>query len=171
MKKQLYMVFVLLVCVLSSCARDQANRLPENVPRLMAIDDSSIKSAVLEYHGWAIVMFCNEQYWQCKDMAERMNFFADRYGKDIRFCSFYWDVKRDRQAYRLEMLPTVLLYHKGREVDRIRGIPERAEDRDKWNNDLDLWLLKNALEAKGEALTGSYLYRFHNSSELEIKNL
>lgn len=171
MKKQLYMAFVLLAFVLSSCARDQGAPMPENKPKLMAIDDSSIKSAVFDYPGWAVVLFTNDQYWQCKDMMERMAFFADRHGEIVRFCSFSWDLKRDRQAYRLEMLPTVILYHRGREVDRIRGIPERAEDREKWNNDLNLWLLKNALEAKGEALSGSYLYRFNNTSELEIKNL
>jgi hypothetical protein len=171
MKNQLNVVFVALICILSSCAQEQGDRLPDNVPRLMAIDDSSIKSAVFDNPGWVVVLFNNDEHWQCNDMLERMTFFADRYGKTIRFCSFNWDVKKDPQAYRLEMLPTVILYHQGREVDRIRGIPERTEDRVKWNNDLNLWLLKNALEAKGDPLSGSYLYRFNNTSELEIKNL
>lgn len=166
-----FLLLVILAFMVTACGRPQPiSKVEGIVGNIANINDKSIDKAVYQYPGYSVVLFHNDKFWQSKDMSKRISFFADRYWEKIRFCEFYWDTKRSGKKYGLTMLPTVILYHNGQELDRIKGIPKTKEDRESWNNDLNLWLLKNALEVKGNDYSGNYKYRFKNGSELQISN-
>jgi len=167
-----FLLIMVLASQITSCGKPQPiARMEGTVGNITDVDDGSIDRVVYQYPGYAVVLFHNDKFWQSKDMSKRISFFADRYWEKIRFCDFYWDVKRSGKKYGLTMLPTVILYHNGQEIDRIKGVPDKKEDRKAWNNDLNLWLLKNALNAKGNEHSGNYEYLFKDSSELQIGNL
>ena len=166
-----FLLLMGLAFIVTSCGKPQSiPMVAGTVGNITSVDDASMDSVVYQFPGYVVVHFYNDTFWQSKDMEKRMSFLADRYSNNVRFCEFHWDVKRSGKKYGLTMLPTVVLYHNGQEVDRIKGIPDKKEDRETWNNDLNLWLLKNAMGADGDMHSGSYEYRFKNSSELQISN-
>lgn len=158
--------------VLTSCT-------PKEVPqpdvagtrtmKITMVDENSFQSEVSNYDGVALVLFYNED-WQSKDMEQRFELFAGRHSGETKFCKYSWDVKADSTPYSLEMLPTVVMYNRGAEVDRIRGIPANKQDRAKWNDDIDLWIMKNALGLKGGEYAGQYKYMFNNTNKLNVSN-
>ncbi|PIP37503.1 MAG: hypothetical protein COX19_16585 [Desulfobacterales bacterium CG23_combo_of_CG06-09_8_20_14_all_51_8] len=83
---------------------------------------------------------------------------------------FHWQVNDDPSRFKLEMLPTVILYRNGGEIDRIKGIPPEEKDRAAWNDDLELWFLKNAMELKGSEYSGDFTYLFKNGYTLQVGN-
>ncbi len=141
-----------------------------NVVKANNVNLADYNSTVLDHKGYALVLFYNEQYWQSQDMEKRFDYFSQKYSRKFSSFKFRWDVNSDGSKYRLEMLPTVILYHDGLEIDRIKGIPETEKDRLDWDNDINLWLLKNVLGAKGDDFAADYSYRFNNSPRLQISN-
>ncbi len=166
-----FLLLMGLAFIVTSCGKPQSiPRVAGTVGNITSVDDASMESVVYQFPGYGVVHFYNDKFWQSKDMANRMSFLADRYSTKVRFCEFNWDVTKSGKKYGLTMLPTVVLYHNGQEIDRIKGIPDKKEDRESWNNDLNLWLLKNTMEAEGDMHSGSYVYRFKNTSELQISS-
>lgn len=159
--------------ILVSCAAKQA-KSPEVIKTapvgIIAVDDYNFGTEVKEYDGAVILLFYNEKDWQSKDMKKRIEHFADKYSGRVKFCEFPWSPGADGEAYGLEMLPTVILYRNGAEIDRIKGIPPEDRDRLKWNDDIELWLLKNVLSVKAGKYSGNYIYMFKNSYRLNISN-
>lgn len=162
-----------ITVMLSSCGGvkiEPREPIGEVVPNYQKVNESNIDQVVNQYPGFAVVLFYNSQYWESNDMKKRMDLFSHIYGQDVRFCDYHWDMNNDGSKYKLELLPTVVLYKHGNEIDRIKGIPGNEQDRMKWNKDIDLWFLKNAKGAKGNEHSGAYSYRFNNGSQLEINN-
>jgi len=68
------------------------------------------------------------------------------------------------------MLPTVVLYKGGVEIDRIRGIPPDENGLMKFNDDIDLWMKKNVMELDGGQYLGKFRYLFANGYTLNVSN-
>ncbi|MDM8555206.1 thioredoxin domain-containing protein [Desulfococcaceae bacterium HSG7] len=137
---------------------------------IVKLNNSNFVKEVKFFDGPALVLFYNKQYWQSKDMEKRFNFFAKKFGSYAKFCKFHWDINADSTPYKLEMLPTVVLYKNGAEFDRIRGINPDAKARAKLNDDMELWIMKNALELKGSKYNAAFRYLFNNTYTLHVNN-
>jgi hypothetical protein len=168
----LLLLISLPLFLLSSCTphRPPDAKLPPAVKRIVNIDSSTFAREVTNYHGYVIVTFYNDNYWQSKEMLDNIEGLFERYRGKIKFCNFFWDVNESGDMYGLELLPTVVLYKNGREIDRIKGLPDSAGDRAELPDDMDLWILKNVLNARGNEYAGTYRYRFNNSATLNISN-
>jgi len=136
----------------------------------LSIDSGSFASEVTGYGGFALVLFYNNQYVQSQDMDKRFEHFAQKYGESAKFCRFHWQIGADERPYALEMLPTVVLYKGGIEIDRIWGIPLEEKDLLKFNDDIDLWLMKNVLGLEGGKYCGKFRYLFVNGYTLNVSN-
>ena len=124
---------------------------------IVRINENTFSTEVTMYEGPALVLFYNSKYWQSKDMERRLEYFAKKYeGREIKFCKFHWPLAADAKAFQLEMLPTLILYRQGNEIDRIKGIPPEQAERNEWNDDIELWILKNALQLKSGTYAGKY---------------
>jgi len=163
--KQRFTILIIMLCLFTSCTR--YIKIPE---KFQFVDDSSFKSQVELYDGYAIVLFYNAQYWQSRDMETRFHYFADKYYGKARFLKFPWIVENDASNYNLEMLPTIVLYFKGAQIDRIKGIPPEKIDRLTFNEDIDLWFMKNILKLHGTEFDGNFVYLFNNTHILHIRN-
>ncbi len=137
---------------------------------IVKLNNDNFSHEITSLDGPALVLFYNDQYWQSKDMEKRFDFFAEQFGGYVKFCKFHWDINADTTPYKLEMLPTVVLFKKGVEFDRIRGINPDEKARAKLNDDMELWIMKNALEMKGTKYHAEYRYLFNNTYTLKVSN-
>ncbi len=137
---------------------------------IVKLNNSNFVKEVKSFEGPTLVLFFNKQYWQSKDMEKRFNYFTKKFEGYVKFCKFHWDINADTTAYKLEMLPTVVLYKNGVEFDRIRGINPDEKARAKLNDDMELWIMKNALEMRGSKYNANYQYLFNNSFTLHVSN-
>ncbi len=148
----------------------QETATPLQPPRIGTVTHQTFNTEILAHQGAALVLFTDNESWQCRDMAQRFHAFFEKYGNTVKFRIFHWNKSDDATPYRLRMLPTVVLYKNGTEVDRIRGVPERDQDRAVWNDDIDLWLLKNVFNKQGDKFAASYYYRFNDTAVLSVSN-
>jgi thioredoxin-like negative regulator of GroEL len=175
-----YMVAALSICLMGlvSCGTPRpvapppvsAPTVEPQSKYVLQIYDSTFHREVADYNGVAVVLFYNDNYWQSKDMETRIHKFAKQYFGKAKFCKFFWPIDADTRPYGLEMLPTVVLYDNGSEVDRIKGIPPEKASLNKFNEDVELWLLKNAFQLKGDEYSADYRYLFNNGYTLQISN-
>ncbi|MFZ2630446.1 MAG: thioredoxin domain-containing protein [Desulfosalsimonadaceae bacterium] len=158
--------------LLSACAGGGPFGFGSSAPEspLLPINHQTFADEITSYEGSAIVLFYNTQYWQSLDMKRRMEWLAEKYPKKAKFAMFHWQVSDDTSRFNLEMLPTVILYRNGAEIDRIKGIPPNEKDRVKWNDDLELWFLKNALGLEDSEYSGEFTYFFRNGYKLDVGN-
>jgi hypothetical protein len=165
-------VIIISMCIISCVPKPLEVEKVEAPPpeRVVFVNSMTFSSEVETYDGFVLVLFYNKEFWQSKDMERRFSYFADKFYGKAKFCKFHWALNADGKPYRLEMLPTVVLYDHGTEVDRIKGIPPDERTRLKWNNDIELWFLKNVLGLKGSKYAGEYTYFFKNSHTLHIGN-
>lgn len=166
-----FSLFLAMAFFLSACMKQEYPNLPQvSSGPVVDIDSSNFDNTVLQYPGYVSVVFYNNQFPESQDMLQRIDYFANQYGGKMRFCRFLWDAKKAGSEYELEMLPTVILYNRGVEIDRIKGVPRDKKVLRDWNNDINLWLLKNVFEVKGDKFSGDYIYRFRNTATLEASN-
>jgi len=174
MKKQfLAAVFAIVPAVLlMSCAAPFNSRQykPEQASPLAIVNHQTYTDEIMLYDGPGIVLFYNTEFWQSLDMKRRLERLAKKYPGKAQFAMFHWQVSDDPSRFGLEMLPTVILYEEGSEIDRIKGIPPEEKNRSKWNDDLELWFLKNALALKGSEHSGDFKYLFKNGYTLQVGN-
>lgn len=137
---------------------------------MITINHQTFTDEVITYPGPAIVVFYNNEFWQSLDMKRRIEWLAEKYKGQAKFAMFHWQIADDPSRFRLEMLPTVILYKNGNEIDRIKGIPPDEKDRTRWNDDIELWFLKNAMQLEGSAYSADYTYFFRNDYKLQIGN-
>lgn len=164
-------LFLLITFFLSACMKQEYPDLPHPTSGpVLDIDSSSFNNSVIKYPGFAAVLFYNDRFPESQDMRQRIDYFAGQYGGEMRFCRFLWNANKEGSEYGLEMLPTVILYNQGAEIDRIKGIPRDKKILLDWNKDINLWLLKNVFEIKGDKFSGDYIYRFRNTATLEPSN-
>ena len=165
-----WIAIAISMCVYSCAPREIKKVEAPPSPRVVMIDNSTFAEEVERYNGPALVLFYNTKFWQSTDMETRFDLFADRYNGKAKFCKFHWDINADASRYSLQMLPTVVFYMNGVEIDRIKGIPPDKRARLKWNDDIELWFLKNVLGLKGSKYEGRYKYLFKNGYKLQISN-
>lgn len=137
---------------------------------IVKLDNNNFANEVKSYRGPVLVLFYNQEYWQSRDMEKRFDYFAKKFDTDAKFCKFHWDINDDAEPYDLELLPTVVLYKNGAEFDRIRGINPDEKERANLNDDMELWIMKNALEMQGSKYNAEYKYLFNNSFTLHVTN-
>ena len=161
---------ITLVFLLTACGGKTPQPGPEQTSPLTTVNQQPFTDEIILNKGPAIVVFYNTQYWQSLDMKRRLEWLADKYQGRAKFAMFHWQVSDDGSRFSLEMLPTVILYRNGEEIDRIKGIPPNEKDRVGWNDDLELWFLKNALALEGSEYSGDFTYFFRNGYTLQVGN-
>ncbi len=164
---------LMAVVLISSCAQKGPPK-PEVTKiapaEVVTVNHQIFTREVSNYPGPAIVIFYNNQFWQSKDMLRRIEWLASQYSGHAKFAKFHWQIHDDPSRFKLEMLPTVILYRNGYEIDRIKGIPPEENVRRTWNDDLELWFLANALQLRGDQYSGNFTYLFKNDYNLKIGN-
>lgn len=136
------------------------------------LTDSSFSAEVMAHRGLALVLFHSPGKEQSNFMLKMFNRLHPAYGSGIKFCIFpIADSANGKYGrYNLAMLPSTILYRNGVEIDRIRGIPERRKDLERFAGDLDLWL-QNIIGKHGSTpYIGTYTYRFNDTPYLQISN-
>jgi thioredoxin-like negative regulator of GroEL len=159
---------VLAACLLMSCARAPKTPPP---PDIVAVNAGNYSSEVIRQPGVTLVLFHNLEAWQSQDMYQRLAFLSQTYKGRLKFCAFAWDTAADPAPYRLEMLPTLVMYRDGYEVDRMRGIPDNATAMAALNDDLELWILRTGLKlTQDPTFQAAFSYRFKNGVRLIPEN-
>jgi len=158
-------IIILIIFMLVSCVRYE--KIPE---KFQFLDDETFKMKITYSSGFAVVLFYNVSYWQSQYMERQFHFFADKYYGKTKFYKFPWKIDKDPSNYKLEMLPTLVLYEDGIEQDRIKGIPAEKKFWRNFEQDIDLWFIKNVLKLQGSEYDGHFNYFFHNSHVLQIEN-
>jgi thioredoxin-like negative regulator of GroEL len=174
MKKFFFICFFISVStlLLTACTGSNGSRqyLPGQTSLLTVVNHHTYTDEIMLYDGPAIVLFYNNEFWQSLDIKRRLEWLSEKYRGKAKFAMFHWQISDDPSRFSLEMLPTVILYQNGEEIDRIKGIPPEEKDRNKLNDDLELWFLKNAMALKGSEYSGEYTYLFRNGYTLQIGN-
>ncbi len=134
------------------------------------IDANSFGSEVLQHIGPVVVLFHDDSVSTSHEMQKRFNHLANRYSNDVKFLTFNWDAAEKNDFFNLSVLPSTVFYFSGDEIDRIGGIPVNKEALRGWDEDVDLWILKTVLGAQGDDYSGRYVYRFNDTSKLQIGN-
>lgn len=162
---------LLAVTVLSGCVKQQyPDMLEPEAGKVLELSAGEIPAYVAAQQQSVVVLFYSEQYQQSRDMSVRIDYFAGQYGGHLQFIKSHWKRGNDPAQFGLKLLPTTILYQGGVEVDRIKGIPKDQDVLAKWNDDLELWILKTALALEGDEYSGEYSYRFNNSPTLNISS-
>ncbi len=159
---------VISVFVMSSCVKQPVQY--STPATIIPVNHQNFQDEVIAFPGAVVVIFHNSEFWQSVDMNKRIHWLATKFNGEAKFAKFEWQLWDDPSRFDLEMLPTVILYRNGHEIDRIKGIPPGEKERQKWNNDLELWFLSNALQLKNDSYAGDFSYFFGNSHTLKIEN-
>ncbi|WP_045211602.1 thioredoxin family protein [Desulfonatronovibrio magnus] len=173
MKKINSLLFFLLVATfITACApkAPEPVRVEPAPAEVITVNHQTFTREISNYSGSAIVIFYNNQFWQSMDMLRRIEWLASQYGGRAKFAKFHWQVHDDPSRFKLEMLPTVILFRNGYEIDRIKGIPPEESVRRDWNDDIELWFLVNALQLTTDQYSGNFTYFFNNDYTLKIGN-
>ncbi len=137
---------------------------------IVQVDKNNYNAMVLKSKGPCLVLFYDEGI-ESTALHRLYIAFADRYGKHAKFCRYKWDGSDNPDSYRLEVQPTIILYRDGIEIDRLRGIPPRTSDYVDWNEDVELWVLRTAIQVKSDKYTATFNCFFNNTYDLEFTNL
>jgi hypothetical protein len=160
------LALLLVLPLLPSCAGKQMKSLPGNIT---TITQDNFAAQVLHHEGPALVLFYDEGP-KSTDMHNRFIDFAARFGDPVKFCRLKWPEGEGASLYGLEELPTVVLFKNGFEIDRLRGIPPKTKDYMDWNDDVELWILRNALDLSTDKYSATYECKFNNSHDLQFSN-
>lgn len=167
--RRAYVVLILAVLVLApACAAKKAAETPP--PKIVSVTQATYKAEVLDSKGLTLVLFHNEKFRQAVDMRQRYDTMADKFYGKAKFCEFTWPSGGDTKPYRLETLPTVIMFRDGQEVDRIKGLPTSRAELAGFNDDMELWLLKTGLNLSAGDYQADYTYRFNNGHKLISSN-
>lgn len=159
---------VLALFLAPACAPKKAAETPP--PRMVSVIQATYKAEVLDSRGLTLVLFHNDKFRQAVDMRQRYETFAEKFYGKAKFCEFTWKADGDTKPYRLETLPTVVMYRDGQEVDRIKGLPTGRAELAAFNDDVELWLLKTGLGLSTGSYQADYKYRFNNGYKLSSSN-
>ena len=166
------MILMLLAVLAAGCAGKQGSGryIPQQSSTFVTVNHQTYTDEIMLYSGPAVVLFYNTEFWQSLDMKRRLEWLAGKYRGNVKFALFHWQVSDDPSRFSLEMLPTVILYRNGEEIDRIKGIPPDEKERTGWNDDLELWFLKNAMALDDSQYSGDFTYLFRNGYTLQVGN-
>ncbi len=162
-------VFVLLL-LLSATTACVPKKVPERLPGdIITVTRDTYKAEVLNYKGPCLVLFFDDA-GPSSQMHRRFIYFADRFGKHVKFVRFKWAPGADPAHYKLEATPTVVLYQSGAEIDRVKGNPPTTSEYQNWDDDFELWILRMALRVKTDELSSTYECYFRNGYDLKFSN-
>jgi len=162
------LVAVPAVLSLAACAKQPKTQAP---PDITPVNAGSFSSEVVGQPGVTLVLFHNLEAWQSQDMYQRFSWLSQSYRGRLKFCAFAWDMTADPAPYHLEMLPTLVMYRDGYEVDRMRGIPDDSQALAALNDDLELWILRTGLKlTQDPTFQAAFDYRFKNGVRLFPEN-
>lgn len=170
MKAYRVAALLLALTALGLCACAGGKRKAPPPPDVAQVNAQSFAAEVGAGSGLVLVLFQNDTYPQSREMVGRLDLLAGKYKGKAKFLSFFWDMEGDAQAYGLEMLPTLVMYRDGREVDRMRGVPAERDFKETLDDDLELWLLKTGMNLTRGKYYGDFSYRFNNTSRLAASN-
>jgi len=164
LRKLYFLIFILfIVLYLLSCATNKhpaISFLEKSSKYTTAINEQSFYKFVNNQEKHTLILFYNKNYPESIDMHNRFELFAKKFNKYANFCKFHWDMSRlDPKPYRLVMLPTVVLYKRGIEVDRIKGIPPKMDRRHMLDVDMEIWFYKNVLNLRGSGRFEDFLFK------------
>lgn len=158
---------VLCALALSGCASRKAQAPPDIIP----INDQNFAYEVLRQPGPTLVLYYNPEAWQSQEMYRRLDWLSKLYKGKVKFCAFSWDLAADPAPYHLEMVPTLVLFRDGWEIDRMRGIPADNEGLRQLNADLELWVMTAALQLTDDPrFQARYVYLYKNGNRLQAEN-
>lgn len=170
MKRHHVAAFLMALAALGLCACAGVKPKSPPPPDVIPLDAQSYSWEITSSSGLALVLFHNDRFPQSREMQDRLNLLAAKYKGKARFYSYSWELGSDTSAYNLEMLPTLVMYRDGREVDRMRGIPSERGFQDNLADDLELWLLNTGMSLSRGEFYGDFTYRFNNTSRLGASN-
>lgn len=160
------LIAVYAVCLLCACAQKQAPP-----PDIVTVTAENYSAEVLRQPGLTLLLFHNPEAPQSREMYKLLGWLAQTYKGQLKFCAFAWDTSADPTPYRLEMLPTLVMYRDGWELDRMRGVPDSLEARRGLAADLELWLLRTGFNRTSDPrFQAQFSYRFNNGYTLQVGN-
>jgi thiol-disulfide isomerase/thioredoxin len=160
------LIAVCALCCLCACAR-KAQAPPDIIP----VTAANYTEEVLRQPGVTLVLFQTPDAPQSREMYSHLSWLSQAYKGQLKFCAFAWDVSADPAPYRLEMLPTLVMYRDGWEIDRMRGVPTTMDARRGLNDDLELWVLRTGLQRTYDPrFQAQFSYRFDNTNMLAAGN-
>jgi len=86
---------LIILAVLLACAACIHQPVQPVQTEPIGIDSATFESEIAGYDGFALVLFYNSEYWQCRNMEERFDLFARQYGDAAKFCKFHWTIGDD----------------------------------------------------------------------------
>ncbi|MBI4803701.1 MAG: hypothetical protein HY795_00530 [Desulfovibrio sp.] len=170
MKRHHVAAFLMALAAFGLCACAGVKPKSPPPPDVVKLDAQSFSREIRSGSGLALVLFYNDRFPQSREMQGRLDSLAAKYKGKAMFGSFFWELDSDGSAYKLEMLPTLVMYRDGKEVDRMRGIPSERAFQESLGDDLELWLLKTGLSLSRNQYYGDFTYRFNNTSRLGASN-
>ncbi len=164
--KHLYSLLICTVMVvgLSSCAMVQKQ---DGSSPVVTLNEKDYDKKVLQSAGTSVVLFYDESEDASQKMLRAYNVFARNYSDFAIFYGMKWQDGKDGDKYGLKILPTMVLFKNGIEIDRMKGVPSGQESLG-FSDDLDLWMLKNVVEVKNDIYSGAFSYFFENTNRLHI---
>lgn len=160
------LIAVCAVCLLCACAR-KAPPPPDIVP----VTAETFTEEVLRQPGTTLLLFYTSDSPQSRKMYNLLSWLSQNYKGQLRFCAFAWDTSADPTPYRLEMLPSLVMYRDGWEIDRMRGVPDSSSGQRNLPDDLELWVLRTGLQRTDDPrFQAQFSYRFNNTATLEAGN-
>jgi thioredoxin-like negative regulator of GroEL len=170
MKRHHVAALLMALAALGLCACAGVKPKSPPPPDVAQLDAQSFSREIHSGSGLALVLFYNDAFPQSREMVSRLNTLAAKYKGKARCYSFFWELDSDSSAYKLEMLPTLVMYKDGKEVDRMRGIPSERAFQESLGDDLELWLLRTGMGLSRDQYHGDFIYRFNNTSRLGASN-
>jgi hypothetical protein len=165
-RRLMVLVLVTAMLGLSACAR-KATPPPPPPP---AMDAAGLLREIQQSTGLMLVLFRAAAEARSTEMYEVVSPLASRYQGQVQVKTFIYDAGTDKNLFTLEVLPTLVMYRDGKEVDRMRGAPVREQERRDILDDLDLWVLSTGLQYQLEGFRGDFRYQYNNTNRLQIMN-
>lgn len=160
------LIAVCAMCLLGACAPKRPAP-----PDIVSVNAGTFLAEVARQPGVTLLLFHNPDAPQSQEMYRLLGWLSQAYKGQLKFCAYAWDTTADPTPYRLEMLPTLVMYRDGWEIDRMRGIPATPEERRTLHEDLELWVLRTGLERTYDPrFLAQFSYRFDNGNTLQIGN-
>ncbi|PIE71407.1 MAG: hypothetical protein CSA22_02555 [Deltaproteobacteria bacterium] len=168
------MVLLLGMLVLNACVQNRPRPAATQPPAktggetvAINLDHASLRTEIIGANGYALALFYNNQYRPSAELEAIFDALSVKYKDAAVYGKFFWYLDWNGEQYGLDMLPTVILFNNGEEIDRIRGMDT---DKNRIQKDMDLWLRKNVVNPQGDGFSGAFTYRFNNTYTLSISN-
>jgi len=91
--------------------------------KINQIGENNFSKNVLRHKGLVVVEFSSKSSGACHMVAPIMKKTSEKYYNDVKFCKVDYDTYMElSEKYRVNELPSVVVFNNGRVVDMIKGI-------------------------------------------------